>query len=467
MKKTLLIVDDEINIRKFIKMSYASKGYDVYVAGSAEEALKVLENHSITILVTDMRLPKMTGLELISNVKTMPNSPYMVMMTAFGDVDLAVDVMKAGAYDFLTKPFKIKDLEKITNRIFSLLDAIDGKDAFKAQLKKLSFNNMVGQSAEIRRVYKLIEKVAGTNSTVLLAGESGTGKDLVAQAIHNLSKRSEQPFIAINCTAIAETMLEAELFGFEKGAFTDAKEQKKGLFELADGGTIFFDEIGDMPISFQAKLLRVLQDKTFRRVGGQSDLSVDVRVVSATHQHLEKNIDKGLFREDLFYRLNVFPIELPALRERGDDIMLLAQIFIKEYSFEFNVAEKNIDKDVELLFNNYPWRGNIRELKNIIERIMIIEESDSITLNSLPKHLLKFNTKNDVNIPKQNERDFRLPFKSAKLDLIDSFEIDYLSKMLIKTKGNVTEASKIANLDRGAFQRLLRKHRIKSEDFRL
>ena len=465
MKKTLLIVDDEINIRKFIKMSYASKGYDVYTAGSAEEALKVMENHPITILITDMRLPKMSGLELITKVREFSDSPYMIMMTAFGDVDLAVDVMKAGAYDFITKPFKIKELEKITDRIFRLLDKMDGKDAFNAQLKKISFNGMIGQSAEIRRVYKLIEKVAQTNSTVLLAGESGTGKDLAAKAIHDLSDRVENPFIAINCTAIAETMLEAELFGFEKGAFTDAKDQKKGLFELADGGTIFFDEIGDMPINLQAKLLRVLQDKTFRRIGGQKDISVDVRIVSATHQNLEKNIEEGLFREDLFYRLNVFPIEIPPLRDRGEDILLLSSVFIKEYSYEFNVQDKTLDPDVESLFLSYKWRGNIRELKNIIERIMIIEETNTISIQSLPKHIL--NSSPELPPKKEDTTAINLPFKSAKSDIVNTFEVNYLTKMLIKTKGNVSEAAKLANLDRGAFQRLLRKHKIKSEDFRV
>ena len=311
-------------------------------------------------------------------------------------------------------------------------------------------------------MYKLIEKVAPTSSTVLLTGESGTGKELAARAVHELSSRKNEPFIAINCTAIAETMLEAELFGFEKGAFTDAKEQKKGLFELADGGTIFFDEIGDMPLNLQAKLLRVLQEKTLRRIGGQQDISVDVRIVSATHQHLEERIEQKLFREDLYYRLNVFPIELPALRDRKSDILLMSSAFIKEYAYEFGVKEKTFSEDVEHAFTEYKWRGNIRELKNTIERLMIIVEEDTIPFSALPKHI----TKHVSHVPQHTEKPLS-PFKSAKTEIVNQFEIEYLSTLLAKTKGNVTEAAKHANLDRGAFQRLLRKHDIKSDNFRI
>jgi DNA-binding NtrC family response regulator len=458
MEKTILVVDDELNIRKFIKMAYAAKGHDVYVAASAEEAFKVLDNHEITIMITDMRLPKMNGLELIKKVRERKKFPYMVMMTAYSEVDLAVDAMKAGAYDFLAKPFKIEELRAITDRIFKILNVMNESNVEKTQIKKIAYQDMIGRSEHMRTIFSLIEKVAPKLATVMITGESGTGKELVARAIHEKSKRKNKHFIGINCTAITESLLESELFGFEKGAFTDAKSQKPGLFELADGGTLFFDEIGDMPLNLQAKLLRVIQEKTFRRIGGQKDISVDVRFISATHQNLEKRIEEKKFREDLYFRLNVFPISLPPLRERGEDILLLAHSFLHEFSKDSETKPKKLSPNAEDSLLKYQWRGNIRELKNVIERTVIIEESDIINVSSLPdfiRHIELLPTKTT------------LPFKTAKQKLIEEFEVKYLTDLLSKNKGNVSASAKEANLDRSAFQRLMRKYKILSTNFRM
>ena len=457
MSKSILIVDDEVNIRKFLKMSFSNKAVDVYTASSAEEALKVIDNHVIDLIITDKRLPNLSGLDLIHEVKKNENSPYIVMMTAYSDVETAVEAMKTGAYDFLSKPFEIEDLDKICSDIFALIDLKNERDLLKSQVQNINQFEMIGKSKAMRNVSSLITKVAKTTSTVLLLGETGTGKEVAARSIHELSDRSENAFVAINCTAITESILESELFGYEKGAFTDAKQMKKGLFEIADQGTLFLDEIGDMPLSLQAKILRVLQEKTIRRIGGSKDIKVDVRIISATNKNLEKLVKDKLFREDLFFRINVFPIQLPALRDRDDDVILLVNSFIKHYSIEFGKHVQPLNQGVQRYFKEYNWPGNIRELKNTIERIIILLDHSEIKESDLPMFLQKNSTK-------KIKAD--LSFKQAKAELVNSFEENYLTSLLIKHNGNVTNSAIEANIDRSSFLRLCRKHHIQTNSFR-
>ena len=399
----------------------------------------------------------MNGIELLKEVrKQIENPPLSVMMTAYSDVDSAVDAMKAGAKDFISKPFDMEDLIAITKPHFDYVDLLNERDVLKAQLKKKTYLNIVGSSVPIKDVYQLISKVAKTNSTVLITGDTGTGKELVSRAIHAQSDRNQEPFIAINCTTISENILESELFGHEKGAFTDAKNTKKGLFEIADSGTILLDEIGDMPMQLQVKLLRVLQDKRFRRIGGHKDIQVDVRIISATHQNLEQKIADGSFREDLYFRLNVFPIHLPSLKERDDDVVLIAEAIIHELAEDFGREPKKISEEAKQAFLSYDWPGNIRELRNILERIMILEEDKTIKKSSLPHF---FNTKSGLNISVET-------FKKSKEKAVSEFEINYLINLLKQYKGNVTQASEAAQIDRTVFQRYLKKYKIQSSTYK-
>jgi two-component system, NtrC family, response regulator AtoC len=456
MSKSILIVDDEVNIRKFLKMSFSNKAVDVYTASSAEEALKIIDNHSIDLIITDKRLPNLSGIDLINEVKKNENSPYIVMMTAYSDVETAVEAMKSGAYDFLSKPFDIEELDKICSDVFALIDLKNERDLLKKQVQNITHFEMLGKSKVMEDTYSLISKVAPTNSTVLLQGETGTGKEVAARSIHQLSDRADKAFIAINCTAITESILESELFGNEKGAFTDAKQMKKGLFEIADQGTLFLDEIGDMPVSLQAKILRVLQEKTIRRLGGAKDIKVDVRIISATNKVLDKLVEEKLFREDLFFRINVFPITLPALRDRENDVVLLANAFIRHYSIEFGKSISPLNSEIQNFFLKYTWPGNIRELKNTIERILILLDHSEILEADLPMFLQK----KEINTLKPN-----LSFKQGKAVVVDDFEQNYLTNLLIKHSGNVTKSAKEANIDRSSFLRLCKKTSYKSRIF--
>jgi DNA-binding NtrC family response regulator len=457
MAKSLLIIDDEANIRNFVKMAYAERGFIVYVAGNAVEARKILRDHLVDLVVTDKKLPDIDGHDLISELREKDSEIPILMITAHGDISVAVEAMKRGAYDFLTKPFSLDELEKKLEPVFHRIDLQNERDALIAEKRSKGFSQFVGESKAMQQVFDLIKNVASTTSTVIVTGETGTGKELAARAIHDFSPRREKPFIAINCTTLSETMLESELFGYEKGAFTDAKEQKKGLFETADEGTLFFDEIGDMPLALQAKLLRVLQDKKIRRLGGTQDFPVNVRIVTATHRNLELMVKNGEFREDLFFRLNVFPIALPPLRERGADILDLAQHFLLDFSAEFGKSLKSFSADAKKLLLAYNWTGNVRELKNVVERIAILTKGSSVELHDLPDYLKR----------ESEEKGFAfMPFKEKKQAMIDSFEISYIVSLLKETRGNVSRAAELVSIDRTALQRLIRKHQIDTNLYR-
>ncbi len=376
---TILVVDDEPNYLIVLSELLKEEGFEVVTAQSGEEGLKVVEEVDLDLIITDMRMPGMDGLELLTAVKNYNKDLPVIMITAFGEVEKAVVAMKAGAYNYLAKPFNNEEL------LVNIRKAIEHYSLLRENLRlrgearvRYGFASIVGKNARMQEVYQLIEKVAPTPASVLITGESGTGKELVARAIHINSPREKAPFISVNCAALPETLLESELFGHERGAFTGATSMRKGRFELADSGTLFLDEIGDIPFSLQAKLLRVLQERSFERVGGVKPINVDVRIITATNRDLKDEVDKGNFREDLYYRFNVLHIHLPPLRERADDIPMLTEHFISKFADLLNKPGLKISGDALRYLVGLPWEGNVRELENTIERAVILCSDDII-----------------------------------------------------------------------------------------
>ncbi len=383
MSQKILVIDDEYLIRWTLEQHLVKEGYDVATADSAEKGLELIAEDQPDLVLLDNRLSEMTGLELLERLKPRERGLMVIMLTAYGMVDAAVKAMKLGAYDYISKPF---NLDEITFVINKALEA----GCLRSQVRQLrqecssGVDSIIGECSEMVTIRSLILGIAKSDATaVLIQGESGTGKELVARTVHYSSARADKPFMEINCAALPGTLLERELIGHEKGAFTDAGTSKKGLFELADGGTVFLDEIGDMHMGMQGKLLSLLEDKTFKRIGGVKDIGVDVRVVSATSQKLAKAVNDGRFRKDLFYRLQAAPVHLPPLRKRGHDILLLASHFIGYFNNECHKNVRGMSKEAEPVLLSYPWPGNVRELKNVVERAMILEVENELQ----PEHL--------------------------------------------------------------------------------
>jgi DNA-binding NtrC family response regulator len=398
----VLIVDDEPKQREILKMILADEGYETFTASSGEEAAKIARSYNPDVVLTDLKMKGMDGISLMSRVKTMEPEPAVVLMTAFGDVPTAVEAMKKGAFDFLIKPLD-KDVVLLTiKRAVERTELLKRSAVLqKALYDKFSLEGIVGRSRAISDVITVVKKVAASPVTVLILGESGTGKELVARAIHYNSPRSGKPFTAINCAAIPETLLESELFGYEPGAFTGAAARKVGLFEASNGGTVFLDEIGDLPALTQSKILRVLQEREVRRLGGRESLKVDVRVVTATNKNLEAEMEQGRFREDLFYRLKVVTIQLPPLRERREDIPELAGYFLERYNHEFGKRIKKIDEPAIRTLQEYHWPGNIRQLESVIEKAVLMCEKDVITTADIAGELVSPKRRSvfDIDIP--------------------------------------------------------------------
>ncbi|OGV48679.1 MAG: Fis family transcriptional regulator, partial [Lentisphaerae bacterium GWF2_52_8] len=385
----ILVVDDELSILQVLKMVLTRDGHHVTAVADGAEALRLLKENVFDLMITDVRLPGVDGIELLHKSRSLQSHLAVIVMTAYAGVDNAVEAMKNGAFDYVTKPFKFEELLLTIERALSYEKALTENKVLKTTLKtKYHFDCIVGDSEPMFEIYKLIEKVAKTNSTVLLLGESGTGKELIAKAVHQVSTRSDAPFVKINCSAMPETLLESELFGYMKGSFTGAAANKKGLFETANTGTIFLDEIGSIPIPMQMKLLRVLQEKEIRRVGATEDISVDVRVIAATNENLAEKIEKGQFREDLYFRLSVIPIHIPPLRERKDDIPSMIAHFLLLFEKE-NRRSVSISSEVEQALTSYFWPGNVRELENLIKRLATLNESGTVELNDLPQDIRK------------------------------------------------------------------------------
>ena len=365
----VLVVDDEESLREVLTIMLHREGYLVEAAQDGEQAIKRLRENNFDLVISDIKMPKVSGLELLSYIKEHQPETLVVMITAFSSTDDAVEAMKQGAYDYITKPFQNEEIRLIVRNALEKHALKEENLALKRELgERFSFGKLIGKSKRMQELYSLIERVAGSTASILVTGESGTGKELVAKAIHYNSPRRERPFVPINCGAIAENLLESELFGHEKGSFTGAVQQKQGLFEVAHGGTLFLDEIGELPISMQVKLLRVLQEGEIRRVGGTKDIPVDVRMVAATNKRLDQEVAAGHFREDLFFRLNVIHLDIPPLRERHEDVPLLAKHFIQK----FTGTNVQIDDRFMRLLVDYAWPGNVRELENVIERCAVL-----------------------------------------------------------------------------------------------
>jgi two-component system NtrC family response regulator len=388
--ETILIVDDEKNYPLILGAVLEEEGFHTLSANSGKEALTTLETNEVDLILTDMKMPVMDGIELLESIKKRQFDCPVIMMTAHGTVEKAVEAMQKGAYTYILKPFDNDDLIVHINKALSMHRVVrENRHLRDVVASRYSFGNIIGKSKAMQNVYETIQKVAPASATVLIEGESGTGKELAAKAIHFNSSRKDKPFIAVNCSAFAETLLESELFGHEKGAFTGAVGMKKGRFELADDGTLFLDEIGELSPALQVKLLRVLQEKTFERVGGTQSISVNFRLLAATNKHLKAEVEKGNFREDLYYRLNVVHIVLPPLRQRQDDIPLLIAHFLEKYApeRELKTPLKGMEPEALRLFFDYSWPGNIRELENVIERATLLSPGEEITVSDLPKNM--------------------------------------------------------------------------------
>ncbi|MCF8045105.1 MAG: sigma-54 dependent transcriptional regulator [Desulfarculaceae bacterium] len=383
--KTILIVDDEKHYPMILAEVLQEEGYACFTASSGVEALDIFENEFVDLVLTDVKMPGMDGIELMSRIKEVNADAPVIVMTAYGSVEKAVEAMQEGAYTFITKPFENETLLTHISKALAIHKIVQENSMLREAISsRYSFGNIIGKSKPMQELYEIIKKVAPTNASILVEGESGTGKELVAKALHFNSKRKNHPLVAVNCSAFAENLLESELFGHEKGAFTGASSRKKGRFELADKGTLFLDEIGELGADLQVKLLRVLQEKNFERVGGTEVVPVDFRLIAATNKNLEKEVEKGCFREDLYYRLNVVKAVIPPLRDRKEDIPLLVNHFIEKYREDEEGGVTGIDSEAARLLFDHPWKGNVRELENMIERAVILSSGGSIAASDLP-----------------------------------------------------------------------------------
>lgn len=449
------MVDDEKLLRWSLQQNLSKEGYDVITAEKGMEGLELFAQEQPDITLLDVHLPDISGINVLESIKKENRDAIVIMVTAFGDIQTAVKTIKIGAYDFVEKPFNLDKLKILIAKAVETVSLRKEVSQFRSQLsKKYGLGNIIGKSEGMMKICELIKKISKSDATtILLQGESGTGKDLVTKVIHYEGRRAEKPFMDINCTAMPENLIESELFGYEKGAFTDAKQMKKGLFELSDGGTAFLDEIADMKLSTQAKLLKVIENKTFKRIGGVKDISVDVRIIAATNKNLGEEVKKENFREDLYYRLKVIPIFIPPLRERREDIPVLAAYFTNEFNREFKKNVRGISRETEKAFVNYSWPGNIRELKNVIERAMILENEDYILPEHLPVELLSPKTETSEIKPAQ-DAEVRLP--TGGLD-IEEVEKGLIMQALEQTKWNQTKAARLLNLSRDALRYRMQK----------
>jgi DNA-binding NtrC family response regulator len=462
MRKSILIIDDELDMLQLLRRTLEPDlKCRIETARSAKEALGMLSERSFDLVLADIRMPEMDGFELLELLKRDHPQMTVVMMTAYGGVDMAVEAMRKGAYDFITKPF---DHETIVVRLDKALERSKLiRENYRLQMEcqdRNAFQELVGNSKVMNRLYETIQMVAKSDLTVLITGESGTGKELAARAVHNLSNRNNNAFIAVNCPTLPETILESELFGYKKGAFTQATQDKSGLFQEAHKGTIFLDEIGDITPTIQTKLLRALQEKEIKPLGDTKSVRVDVRIIASTNQNLEEKIKKGEFRDDVFYRLNVLPVKLPALRRHPEDIPLIANHLMEKHCAELDRPLKKISAELMDIFLKQPWEGNVRELENIIMQGILFSATDDIQPADV--HL---NTHAHVSSPAEGSF-HNLPYKAAKEQTLKEFNHTYLSSLLSAHGGNVSRAARHCGMERQALQQILRRYRIKAEDFR-
>jgi two-component system response regulator AtoC len=450
--RRVLVVDDEENIRLVLRTLLKKHGYEVEVAEEGEAALTALDSFDPDVILTDVRMPKMGGLDLLAALKAKQHTATVIVMSAYGNVDLAIEAMKAGAYDYVSKPFKPDEVVLALRKAEERETLRRENRALKEQIQKESqFESILAKSRTMLDIFHTISKIADYKTTVLITGESGTGKELVARAIHARSTRRSAPFVAVNCGAIPENLLESELFGHKRGAFTDAATDRRGLFEEASGGALFLDEIGELPLSLQVKLLRVLQEDSIRRLGDTKDIKVDVRIITATHRDLAADVKAGRFREDLFYRINVLPIAIPPLRSRREDVNLLIDHFITRNNARLGTSIRGVSTDARKDLLEYPWPGNVRELENTIERAMVLAETDVLQATDLPERL------RDALDPVQ------VHLASGELSIkrtTAAFEQILIRRALQKTKGNRTRAAQLLEISHRALLYKIKDYKI-------
>ncbi len=463
----VLVVDDDKVVLRAVTEILRREGYPVVPVDDAVEGMAAAKDSEIGVVMLDVKMPNLSGMDLLKAIKRDRPDVEIIMMTAFATVETAVDAVKAGAYDYLTKPFE--NIDEVSLTVAKALERRTLRNQAKALSEALSakdhFEKIIGQSSQMRAIFKLVETVAYSSATVLIQGESGTGKELVARALHAKSPRRAQPFVALNCGALTETLLESELFGHVKGSFTGAQRDQKGLFDAADGGTIFLDEIGDIPLSTQVRLLRVLQEGEIKRVGSADSVKVDVRVIAATHRDLPKLVKSGKFREDLFYRLNVIAIPLPPLRDRIDDVPLLAHHFLRRYADRLGKRVRTLSPEAIELLCGYRWPGNVRELENAIERAVVLCRGDAITPTDLPPAVTGRTAPLVRESPAGADESAWLnqSYATAKESALRRFEKSYVEALMRACDNNISAAARKAGMDRSNFKRVLRKYRTDVE----
>lgn len=441
-KLSILVVDDEDSVRESLQMWFTEDGYEVLCAENATKALNILEKSQIDIILADIKMPGMDGLEMLQRIKSLNSKSIVIMMTAFATVDTAVKALKDGAYDYVTKPFDPDDLSHLIRNAARQVNLSRENETLKTRVDSLqNIDDFIGRSEAIKKVLQEVESVAPTNSSVIITGESGTGKELIAKAIHSNSLRKFYPMVSVHCGALTESLLESELFGHEKGAFTGAVYNRKGRFEMADNGTIFLDEIATISTKMQVELLRVLETKNFVRVGGNKEISSDFRVICATNRDLKSMVEKGTFREDLFYRLNVVNIHVPPLRDRLEDIPLLVDYFIRKYSLQMNRPIVTVDNEALRKLSTYPFPGNIRELENMIERAIVIGNGKKILTRDLP---------------------FGKDVIDSNIESLDEFEKAFIQRILVKYSWNISRTAQALKVDRVTLYNKIKKYGLKS-----
>lgn len=449
---SILIVDDEDAQRSILKGYLEKKGYKIYSASSGTEGIKTVQNNLIDIVLSDLKMPDKTGLEVLEEVKKINPEISFVILTAYGTIEDAVKAMRLGAFDYISKPVDLDELDLMIERIIEHNNLKSEIQILKNQLKeKFKIDSFISHSAKMEEVLSVAARAADSKATILITGESGTGKEVLAKSIHYVSPRKEKPFIAVNIPALPETLLESELFGHEKGAFTGADKAKKGRFELADGGTIFLDEIGDIPINLQVKLLRVLQEHQIEKVGSSENINIDVRIIAATHQNLEGKIKDGSFREDLYYRLNIVSLHIPPLRERREDILPLIDYFIEKYAKENNRNKLTLSKEAVDSLIKYNFPGNVRELENIIERAVVLCRSETITLNDLPNIVKGFKAEEEI-LQKES---------GSLIDQVEELEKKLIFDALSSANGNQSQAGRMLGLTERNLRYKMQKYGIK------
>lgn len=449
---SILIIDDEKKMREALVQIMEKEGYSVVATETGEDAIGKIKNKKFDLVITDLKLPGINGIEVLKYIQEFSSQTNVILITAYATVDTAIEAMKLGAEDYIMKPFNLEEIRLVVKKVFEKRDIIMDNVRLREQLKgKFNFGNIVGKSEAIVKIFKIMNKIKDSNATVLVLGETGTGKELVARAIHFNSVRSENPFVPINCCALSESLLESQLFGYTKGAFTGAYKNKQGIFEFAEGGTVFLDEIGDIGAGFQQTLLRVLESGEIQPVGANISKKVDVRIIAATNQNLEKLVKNGTFREDLYYRLNVIPIEVPPLRNRKEDIALLANSFLNKYAKEYHKNIFSIKEDAMTALEEYPWPGNVRELENIMARAILLETEEEITLKSMPE---KFILNENKKIKVSNE----------ELQTLEEVSKLHIKFILEKTKGNKTKASEILGLNRTSLWRIMQRLNLDKDE---